>query len=142
LTVKERRLVTKDQTLGLSAIGQIAYVVRNIEAATSFYRDQLGLSFLFTAPPKLAFFDLAGIRLMLAEPENPAETNKVGANSTLYFKVQDIEATFAAISQRGVAVVNKPHRIATLGDVELWMAFFSDPDANLIGIIAEVPVQS
>ena len=126
----------------LSEIGQIVFVVSDIEQSTAFYRDQLGLSFLFVAPPKLAFFDLAGIRLMLAEPENPTETSKIGNNSTLYFKVNDIEQTFATLRSRGVPVKDVPHVIARLGSVDLWMAFFLDPDENLIGLMSEVPVQS
>lgn len=124
----------------LSAIGQIALVVRNIDEATAFYRDKLCVPFLFSAPPKLAFFDLAGIRLMLAEPENPDETNRVGNNSTLYFNVADINRAFETLRQRDVAVEDEPHLIATLGDIELWMAFFRDPDGNLIGLMSEVPV--
>lgn len=125
----------------LSAIGQIAYVVRDIDASTTFYRDKLGIPFLFSAPPKLAFFDLAGIRLMLAEPENENETHKIGMNSTLYFKVDDIESTFETVKQRGVEVTEKPHLVAAMGTIELWMAFFRDLDQNLIGIMSEVPIK-
>lgn len=128
--------------LKLSAIGQIALVVRDIDEATVFYRDKLGVPFLFSAPPKLAFFDLAGIRLMLAEPENPDETNRIGNNSTLYFNVDDINHAFDTLRQRGVTIEEEPHLIATLGNVELWMAFFRDPDGNLIGLMSEVPVRA
>ncbi len=126
----------------LSTIGQIAFVVRDIDASTAFYKDKLGIPFLFSAPPKLAFFDLAGIRLMLAEPENDSETHKIGTNSVIYFKVDDIESTFETIKERGVEVAEKPHRVAVLGAVELWMAFFRDLDQNLIGVMSEVPVKS
>jgi catechol 2,3-dioxygenase-like lactoylglutathione lyase family enzyme len=34
-------------------IGQIAIVCRDVARATTFYRDTLGLRFLFTAPPAL-----------------------------------------------------------------------------------------
>lgn len=125
----------------LSEIGQIAFVVSDIEIASTFYREKLGLPFLFSAPPKLAFFDLAGIRLMLAEPENAAESHKIGNNSTLYFKVDAIEQTFETLRSRGVPVKDKPHVIAHLGAIDLWMAFFLDPDKNLIGIMSEVPVK-
>lgn len=126
----------------LSAIGQIAFVVRDIEASTAFYKDKLGIPFLFSAPPKLAFFDLAGIRLMLAEPENDSEAHKIGTNSVIYFKVDDIKSTFETVEGRGVEVAEKPHLVAVLGTVELWMAFFRDLDQNLIGVMSEVPVKS
>jgi len=125
----------------LSAIGQIAFVVRDIDASTTFYKDKLGIPFLFSAPPKLAFFDLAGIRLMLAEPENNDEAHRIGTNSTIYFKVDDIESTFEAVKERGVEVAQEPHLVATMGTIELWMAFFRDLDQNLIGIMSEVPVK-
>jgi len=125
----------------LSAIGQIAFVVRDIDASTTFYKDKLGIPFLFSAPPKLAFFDLAGIRLMLAEPENNDEAHRIGTNSTIYFKVDDIKSTFEAVKERGVEVAQEPHLVATMGTIELWMAFFRDLDQNLIGIMSEVPVK-
>jgi hypothetical protein len=43
---------------------------------------------LFTVPPKMAFFDCVGIRLMLAIPERPDLDHP---SSILYFKVPDIE---------------------------------------------------
>ncbi|MFN8373113.1 MAG: VOC family protein [Anaerolineae bacterium] len=129
-------------TLQLSAIGQIAMVVSSIEVATAFYKDKLSVPYLFSAPPKLAFFNLGGVRLMLAEPENAAESDKIGKNSTLYFKVDDIHSAFETLSARGVPVEDKPHIITRMGSIELWMAFFSDPDHNLIGIMCEVPINS
>lgn len=128
--------------LNLSAIGQIALVVSSIDTATAFYKDKLGVPFLFSAPPKLAFFNLDGVRLMLAEPENPAETDKIGKNSTLYFKVDDIHSAYDTLAARGVTMDDKPHVIAKLGSVELWMAFLRDPDHNLIGLMCEVPIAS
>jgi predicted enzyme related to lactoylglutathione lyase len=126
----------------LSTLGQIAVVVSDIEAATAFYSEKLGLPLLFSAPPRLAFFDLAGIRLMLGEPENPAESSQIGNNSTLYFKVDDIQAAFQSLSERGTPVEEAPHFVANLGTVDLWMAFFRDPDRNLIAIMSEIPVKA
>jgi catechol 2,3-dioxygenase-like lactoylglutathione lyase family enzyme len=123
-------------THALSALGQIALTVSNIDAAIPFYRDQLGLPFLFAAPPKLAFFDLAGIRLMLSEPE----AQETLENSTLYFKVDDIQATYETLRGRGVVFEESPHLIATMGSTELWMAFFRDPSSNLLSIMSEIPV--
>lgn len=53
------------QNPGLNQIGQIAVPVADIERAILFYRDTLGMTFLFQAPRSLAFFDLSGVRLML-----------------------------------------------------------------------------
>ena len=75
--------------LGLGAIGQIAMNAHDIPRAVRFYRDALGMRLLFEAPPKMAFFDCGGVRLMLSLPEN-AEFDHPG--SVLYFRVDDIDA--------------------------------------------------
>src|SRR5262249_27892701 len=67
---------------GLSTIGQILVPVRDVEAAAAFYRDALGLPFLF-AFPGMAFFDAGGVRLYLGVPESP----EFGGPITLYFRV-------------------------------------------------------
>lgn len=119
----------------LSKIGQIALTVGDIDRAVKYYRDVLGMRFLFTAPPKLAFFDCAGIRLMLSEPEKGG----VGAsNSVIYYKVDDINATHELLDKRGVRFLTKPHMVAKLPDHDLWLADFHDPDANVLCLMSEV----
>jgi methylmalonyl-CoA/ethylmalonyl-CoA epimerase len=119
---------------GLSQIGQVAVPVRDIERAIQFYRDVLGMRFLFQAQPGLGFFDLNGVRLML---DGPAKAH-AGNSSVIYYKVPDLQAAFAALSSRGVQFEAKPHMIAKMPDHELWMAFFRDPDENLIALMSEV----
>jgi len=121
-------------TVHLSRIGQIAMPVRDVEKAIAFYRDVLGMRFLFKAPPGLGFFDCAGVRLML---DGPAAA-QAGRGSVLYYKVEDIEDAFATLAGRGVAFEGKPHLIAKMPDHELWMAFFRDPDQNLLALMSEV----
>jgi len=36
-----------------------------------------------------------------------------------------------------VPIDDEPHLIAQLPDHDLWMAFFRDPDRNLLGIMSE-----
>ena len=45
----------------LGRIGQIALTVHDMERAIAFWRDTVGLAFLFQAP-NVAFFDVAGVR--------------------------------------------------------------------------------
>jgi predicted enzyme related to lactoylglutathione lyase len=116
-------------------IGQIAVVVRDVAQATSFYRDVLGLDFLFSARPNLAFLRAGSVRLMLTTPQGHGE---VGKNSVLYFKVNDLAATHAAIVARGARNERAPQLAARLPDHELWIAFVRDPDANLVGLMSEV----
>ena len=81
----------------LSTIGQIAVEIKDLDRAVQFYRDRLGMTFLFQAPPGLAFFDAGGVRLMLSRPEGES-----GGTSVLYFKVDDIQQATAALRSRGV----------------------------------------
>ena len=121
-------------TFGLGPIGQIAVPVTDIDRAVAFYRDVLGMRFLFQAPPGLGFFDCGGVRLML---DGPARA-QAGQGSVIYYKVQDLQAAFGVLSARGVTVEAKPHLIARMPDHELWMAFFRDPDRNAFAVMAEV----
>ncbi len=118
---------------GLSSIGQIALTVTQLDRAVAFYRDALGMKLLFQVP-NMGFFDCRGVRLMLSVPERPAETH----SSVLYFKVPDIHEAYAVLAGRGVPFEGEPHLIARLPDHELWMAFFRDPDRNVLALMSEV----
>ena len=118
---------------GLSAIGQIGITITDVERAIRFYRDTLGMKFLFQAG-SLAFFDCAGVRLMLSASEKPGETY----SSILYFRVPDIQAASSALESRGVVLEHPAHLVARMPDHDLWMAFLRDPDGNLLGIMSEV----
>ena len=122
------------ERFGLNQVGQIAVPVTDIKRAIAFYRDTLGMRFLFQAPPDLAFFDLSGVRLLL---DGPAKA-QAGNSSVIYYKVADLQAAFTALSERGVQFEAEPHMIAKMPDHELWMAFFRDPDKNLLALMSEV----
>lgn len=118
----------------LSEIGQIAITVSDVSKALAFYRDVLGLTFLFSAGPNLAFVSAGGVRIMLTTPQG---AGKVGCNSILYFKVTDINAVHAAIVARGATNERAPQLAAKMPDHELWLGFLRDPDGNLIGLMEE-----
>lgn len=121
-----------DASIKIEALGQIARTVRDIRAAESWYRDVLGLPHLYTFG-KLAFFDCAGVRLFLSEGDAPA------AESILYFRVQDIHATHAALTGRGVEFINAPHRVHQHDDeTEEWMAFFNDNEGRPLALMSQV----
>jgi methylmalonyl-CoA/ethylmalonyl-CoA epimerase len=106
----------------------------DLARATAFYRDTLSIPFLFEVP-RMAFFDLSGVRLMLGEPEGEAFDHP---GSILYFDVPDLRAAHAELSGRGVAFDSAPHLIADLGERELWMAFFKDSEGNQLALMSEI----
>ena len=124
---------THEQTR-LTAIGQIAIVVQDVARATAFYRDTLGLKFLFEAPG-LAFFDCNGVRLMLSKPSH-AEFDHPG--SILYYKVADLKATVAELEAKGVKFEGGTRLVARMPEYELWMAFFRDSEGNPAELMSEV----
>ncbi len=118
---------------GLSRIHQVSMRAREIERAVAFYRDALGLAFLFAAPPRLAFFDCGGVRLMLSTPE--PEFDHQG--SILYFAVDDIQGMHHTLKARGVAFRTEPHKVATLADRQVWLADFEDSEGNVLALMSE-----
>ncbi len=126
--------MTRSGGFGLGPIGQIAVNVKNLERAVAFYRDVLGMRPLFQAP-NLAFFDCAGVRLMLSPPEKP-EFDHPG--SIIYYKVDDIGNAHAALRERGAAFEGDPHVVARMPDHDLWMAFCRDSEGNLLALMSEV----
>lgn len=114
----------------LSKIGQIAINVQDVDRATAFYRDKLGLKFLFAAP-SLAFFDAGGCWLMLSPPverefDHPA--------SILYFDVDDIGAEHQRMKGNGVEFRTEPHAVHREATRELWLADFRDGEGNTFAL--------
>ena len=120
--------------LSQTRIGQISITVHDLDRAVAFYSQTLGLKHLFTVS-KLGFFDCGGIRLMLAVPESPEFDHP---SSVLYFSVDDIQAVFTSLSERGVRFEGPPHLIAKMDSYDLWMASFRDAENNLLSLMSNV----
>ena len=118
----------------LGEIGQIALTVHDLAASTAFYRDVLGMQFLFDTGT-MAFFMCGPVRLLIGVGERG-----IGTNGTIvYFRVSDLRGTFMALQARGVIFLRTPHCVAKREDHELWMAFLKDPEGNTLGLMSEVP---
>jgi methylmalonyl-CoA/ethylmalonyl-CoA epimerase len=135
-TIKGEETMDTDINFGLAQIEQIALPVEDLDRALAFYQSKLGMKFLFRAGD-LAFFDCAGVRLMLSTPED----NTTRCASTVYFKVQDIHQAYQTLRERGVAFIDAPHLIADMGDYDIWMAFFHDSEQNMLAISSDIPHQ-
>lgn len=123
-----------EEDFGLRTLGQVFMPVRGLDRAVGFYRDTLGMRFLFGAPPRMAFFDLDGVRLLLGEPEG---SGNPGA-SILYSKVADITVAHEILTERGVVFDVEPHFFVDMGDHELWLATFKDSEENQLAPMCEV----
>ena len=122
---------------GLGTIGQIHVSVTDVDRSVPFYRDVLGIPFLFRVPGQpMAFFDCDGVRLYLGVPES----EDFRSRGVLYFTVEDIAEAHRVLAERGVAFRDGPHVVHRTEDAELHMAFFNDPDGNNLALMAEVPV--
>ena len=121
-------------TFKFDKIGQIAIPVRDLERAINFYRDTLGMTFLFQAPPGLAFFDCGGVRILL---DVPAGMQSEKHSSIIYYKVDDLPSAVTELKARGVVFDQEPEFVAQMPDHELWMAFLRDPDDNTLALMWE-----
>ena len=118
----------------LDQIGQIAINAKDVARATAFYKDVLGLSFLFGAGPNLSFFDCGGVRLMITRAEKPEFDHPA---SIVYYKVTDIEASYAELGAKGVKFEDTPHLVAPMLDHDLWMTGFMDSEGNYLVLMCE-----
>ena len=120
--------------ISLGRIAQISVNVHDLERATAFYKDTLGIKHLFSVPPKMAFFDCEGVRLMLAIPERADLDHP---SSIVYFMVDDIDAAYDALVRRGAHFETKPMLIAPMQTYDLWLAEFRDSENNVLALMCE-----
>ncbi len=116
----------------IGKISQIAISVKSLEASKAFYGETLGFKLLFEAPPQMAFFDCHGIRLLIGQAK---DVNPGGP--ILYFSVEDIEATYKALEEKGTDCQRAPQLTHKTEESELWLAVFKDPDGHTLALMEE-----
>ncbi|MBC3881050.1 VOC family protein [Undibacterium sp. LX40W] len=121
-------------SLQVLEIGQIAIAVNDIDKARAFYRDVLGLPFLFDAPPAMSFLMCGSVRLMLTTLQGDPADHRT---SSIYYKVADLSHADQQLHKAGIAWERPPALVAKMADHDLWMGFVRDPDHNLIGLMEE-----
>lgn len=119
---------------GIGSVGQVAVTVKDLDRARAFYRDTLGLTHLFDAPPGMSFFRCGNLRLLLGLPEKSAESH---GSSILYYKVAGIERAHASLVAAKVAVQEPPRLVAPMPDHDLWLAFYRDSEDNTFALMDE-----
>jgi len=135
---------TTTPALHLDDIGQIALTVTDLNEAKSFYRDTLGMPFLFDAGP-MAFFQCGPIRLLIGVCEPPPATSPAstatspGSGAILYFRVPNIDTATAVLKEKGVSFLQEPRLVARMKSHDLWLAFLKDPAGNTLALMSEVP---
>jgi methylmalonyl-CoA/ethylmalonyl-CoA epimerase len=117
----------------LNEIAQVALSVLDLTAAKEFYRDVLGMRFLFDAGA-MAFFQCGTVRLVIGVSEKPFGNE----GTILYFRVPDIRQVHAALTAHGVPFVQEPHLVARMKSHDLWLAFLKDPAGNTLGLMSEI----
>jgi predicted enzyme related to lactoylglutathione lyase len=137
VTTKTSRADTERlMSIALGAIGQIHISVTDVERSVAFYRDVLGLEHLFTVPGQpMAFFRAGEVRLYLGVPES----ERFRSRPVIYYRVEDLDATYAAVVERGAVPLEKPQKVHDDGATSLHMAFVADPDGNPVGLMEERP---
>ena len=123
--------------LSAATVGQLLIPVNNLEQATGFYRDTLGIPFLFTAPPQMSFFQTGNVRLLVGVREDGITDAR---SSMIYFRVDDIHAVHEGLTSCGVKFGSAPHLVHRASTYELWLADFTDPDGNPLALMSEVPI--
>ena len=119
--------------LKLGKIAQVSWPVSDVDRAVEFFRDKLGLTFLFRPHEHMAFFDLAGTRLYVEKAEDLTKA------SILYLLCEDVAKAASALERQGVEIASQPHRVAEMPGHDLWMAFFKDPDGHLLALEMQAP---
>lgn len=126
--------MTRTTDLSDATVGQLLIPVENLDRSVAYYRDVLGLRFLFTAPPQMSFFQTGDVRLLVGVPEGERPRQR---GSMIYFRVADIHAVYQTLADRGVTFVAKPHVVHRTPTHELWLSEFRDPDGNELALMSE-----
>ncbi|MEP3891229.1 MAG: VOC family protein [Hellea sp.] len=130
--------VTQMTSAGLSGkpIQQIAITTSDLPKAIIYYRDTLGLPFLFESNG-MAFFDMAGIRLMIAyDADRPTSS----PTSIIYFEVDDFNEAVKRLRNVKVTLDGPVETVQSTPAGDLKIQQFHDFDGNALALIGLVSI--
>jgi predicted enzyme related to lactoylglutathione lyase len=116
-------------SLSPARVSQVAVKTKDLQRATAFYRDTIGLKVLISNQ-LVSILDCGGMFLLLG-PQEP--------ESRVYFEVPDIQKAVETLSNRGVKIEAKPSIVGQLGDVDVWIAAFRDSEDNIMALMSRTP---
>ncbi|EPC8419430.1 glyoxalase [Bacillus wiedmannii] len=122
------------ETTMIQKVGQIGVPVKDLDKAITFYKEKLGLSFLFNTD-NMAFFECNGLRLFLSLPEKEEFAQ---SSSVIYFQVKKIKETYEDLLSKEVVFIDEPHIVTKMGQTETWMTFFKDTEGNTHALMSEI----
>src|SRR3974390_1698726 len=111
-----QRILQALMDLSTATVAQVMIPVDDLDRAVNFYRGTLGLPFLFTAPPKMAFFQCGAVRLLVGVLPAGQVAQRGGA---VYFQVGEIEAVYRTLVERKVQFQAGPHVVHRTAEMEL-----------------------
>lgn len=118
-------------------LAQLHISVSNIERSVAFYRDVLGLEFLYDIPAqKMAFLQAGPVRIYLGEAETPDSAS----HPLAYYRVDGVQKEYQRLLAAGAKKGTPPHRVHSDESHELWMAAVLDPDGHSVVIMEERPI--
>ena len=123
----------------IAGLSHACFVVADLERSLAFYRDRLGMPVAFefrSAEGKLTGVYLhvgarTFVELFQGKPEPTAQN---ASYKHICLEVDEIEATVAELTRRGVEVTGKK-----LGSDNSWQAWLTDPDGNRLELHAFTP---
>lgn len=114
---------------------QVALTTTNLPRAIVFYRDVLGLPLLFESNG-MAFFDVAGTRLMIAlDPKRV----RAPPSSILYFDAPNFDTMLARFEALRIHFVGPVETVQRSAKGDLKLRQFEDPDGNMLAIMGLIP---
>ena len=121
----------------ITGLGQLHISVSDMDRSVAWYRDVLGLDFLFQVPGQpMAFFQCGGTRFYLGVPEN----EQFRSRPVMYLTVPDIAAAREEIAGRGGEFIDRLHVVHRDQASELWMTSLLDPDGTPVTLMESRPL--
>jgi catechol 2,3-dioxygenase-like lactoylglutathione lyase family enzyme len=116
----------------LKSLSAVRIFVNDLDRARGFYRDVLELRET-SATTEWAVFDLDGKNVVVetVAPDDPEGDDVVGRFLAVSFNVDDIDAAYRELTNRGVAFVHPPEKQDWGGT----LAYVRDPDGNVLTLV-------